>query len=589
MGKAVSMSHNELSSIEKQRHSAAHLLAMAVLEKYPHAKLGIGPTIENGFYYDFDLPESISAEVLPELEKIIKRLISEGLGFERSELGVAEATKYFDSQPYKVELIADLEKDDNTSVSLYKTGTFTDLCRGGHVDSTKEINPDGLKLMKVAGAYWRGDENRPMLQRIYGVLFETKEELEAYVKQLEEAELRDHKRLGKELDLFAFSDLVGAGLPLWTPKGAILRNLLDDYVWSLRKKKGYQKVEIPHITKKDLYEKSGHWHKFSEELFRIKTREGHEFAMKPMNCPHHTQIFARKPHSYREMPVRYANTTMCYRDEQTGELAGLSRVRAFAQDDAHVFCRTSQIKDEVNAIWDIVEQFYKTVGFSELTIRLSRRDPDQPEKYLGNPEDWNKAEDALREIITSHDKEYVDGVGEAAFYGPKIDFIARDAIGRQWQVATIQLDFNQPERFDLFCINEKGEEERVTMIHAAIMGSIDRFLSILIEHHAGAFPAWLSPVQVTIIPVSDKFNAYATEHVLEPLLGYGIRAELDDANESVGKKIRNATKQKVPYILVIGEKEIESGHVAVRSRDAGELGSLTIEQFIHDGSFILVD
>ncbi len=568
----------ELSLIERQRHSAAHLLAIAVLKLFPDAKLGIGPTIENGFYYDFDLSRPLAPDDLPKLEHIMKELIGQNLGFERSEMGVAEATQFFKDQYLKQELISNLEADGQTVVSLYRTGDFTDLCRGGHVDSTKEINPEGLKLTKIAGAYWRGDADRPMLQRIYGVLFETKEELDAYLTQLAEAEKRDHKKLGKELDLFTFSELVGPGLPLWTPKGTLLRNLLDDYVWSLRQAKGYQKVVIPHITKKELYEKSGHWAKFADELFLITTREGHQFAMKPMNCPHHTQIYASRARSYRDLPQRYAETTMCYRDEQTGELAGLSRVRAFTQDDAHVFCRKSQAKNEVNAIWEIVHQFYQAVGFGELEIRLSRRDPEQSQNYLGEPAMWDSAEKELKEIITSHDKTFIDGIGEAAFYGPKIDFMARDALGRQWQVATIQLDFNQPENFDLYCTNEKGEQERIVMIHAAIMGSIERFLSIFIEHTAGAFPTWLSPVQVALIPVSDKFNHFAEESIAKPLSTLGIRIELYDANESVGKKIRFATTQKIPYMVVIGEKEIESGQLAVRSRDEGELGNLSLEE-----------
>jgi threonyl-tRNA synthetase len=567
------------SNLDQKRHSAAHLLAMAVLEKYPDAKLGIGPTIENGFYYDFELPSSFSADDLILFEKQMKKLVQGKLGFDRSELSTDEATKRFEDQPFKVELIKDLAKEGNKSVSLYKTGEFTDLCRGGHVESTTEINPDGLKLMKTAGAYWRGDESRPMLQRIYGVLFDTKEELDAYLTQLDEAEKRDHKKLGKELDLFTFSDLVGPGLPLWTPKGTIIRNLLDDFVWQLRRAKGYQKVTIPHITKRDLYEKSGHWAKFADELFRIKTREGHEFAMKPMNCPHHAQIYASRQRSYRSLPERYTETTMVYRDEQTGELGGLSRVRSITQDDAHVFCRKSQIRDEANAIWDIVDTFYSRFGF-DLTVRFSRHDPDQFDKYLGTREIWREAEAELKAIIDSHNVEAVDGLGEAALYGPKIDFMGKDALGRLHQVATIQLDFNQPERFDLYCINEAGEQERIVMIHAAIMGSIERFMSILIEHYAGAFPTWLAPVQVSIIPVSDKFNHYATEHAYEPLLKAGIRVELNEDNESVGKKIRYATTQKIPYSVVIGEKEIESAKLAIRSRDDGELEPVTIEELI---------
>lgn len=570
-----------MSSMEAKRHSAAHLLAIAVLERYPTAKLGIGPVIENGFYYDFDLPDGFSADDLPNLEQRMRGLIKENLGFERQEMGAAEATKFFDGQPFKQEIIADLEKDGETNVSLYTTGSFTDLCRGGHVESTAEINPEGLTLLKTAGAYWRGDENRPMLQRIYGVLFETKEELDAYLKQLEEAEKRDHKRLGKELDLFTFSDLVGAGLPLWTPKGTLLRTLLDEYVWQLRHEKSYQRVTIPHLTKKDLYLKSGHWAKFADELFRITTREGHEFAMKPMNCPHHTQIYDSKQRSYRDLPQRYAETTMVYRDEQTGELGGLNRVRSITQDDAHVFCRYEQIDEEIAAIWDIVQTFYGTFGF-DLQVRLSRHDPEQLDKYLGTRETWEEAERRLKSVIEARGVEYIDGLGEAAMYGPKIDFLGRDALGRRHQVATIQLDFNQPEGFDLVCINEKGERERIVMIHAAIMGSIERFLAVIIEHYAGAFPTWLSPVQVQLIPVSDKFNHYVEEHVYLPLKEAGIRVELNTDNESVGKKIRAATTQKIPYILVIGEKEIEANTVSVRSRDKGELGALPFSQFLSD-------
>lgn len=569
----------ETTDIEKKRHSAAHLLAMAILDLFPDAKLGIGPTIENGFYYDFELLRGLTSNDLPKLEKKMKDLIKQDLGFQQDEISVAEAAKLFKGQPFKEELVQELADEEEITLSTYKTGNFIDLCKGGHVQSTKEINPEGLKLIKTAGAYWRGDENRPMLQRIYGVLFDTKKELDSYITVLEEAEKRDHKKLGKELDLFVFSDLVGGGLPLWTPKGTIVRNLLDDYVWQLRSPMGYEKVTIPHITKKDLYVKSGHWVKFANELFRIKTREGHEFAMKPMNCPHHAQIYAARPRSYRDLPQRYGETTMCYRDEQTGELQGLSRVRAFTQDDAHVFCRQNQVKDEVNAIWDIVNTFHSTFGFN-LQVRLSRYDPDKMKEYLGSETEWLQAEKQLKELVTKRGTKYIDGFGEAAFYGPKLDFLAKDTLGREWQLSTIQLDFNQPEGFDLHYINERGEKERVVMIHAAIMGSIERFLSILIEHYAGAFPTWLSPVQVHIVPVSDKYNHFATEHILNPLQTAGIRAELNDDNESVGKKIRFATTQKLPYMVVVGEKEIESSTLAVRSRDKGDLGTLSMGDFL---------
>lgn len=389
----------------------------------------------------------------------------------------------------------------------------------------------------------------------------------------------DHKRLGKELDLFVFSDLVGSGLPLWTPKGVILRDLLDDFVWDLRKKRGYEKVDIPHITKKALYETSGHWEKFKDDLFRIKTREGDEFALKPMNCPHHTQIYARRPWSYRELPQRYANSTVCYRDEQSGELNGLSRTRAFMQDDAHCFCREGQVKEEFLKVWDIIEEFYSAFGFPPKKIRLSFHDPKNPDAYLGDKERWTVAEKALADIAKEKGAQTVEGVGEAAFYGPKLDFMAEDAHGRLWQVATIQLDMNLPERFDLTCINEQGEKERIVMIHAAIMGSIERFLSVLIERLGGAFPLWLSPVQVKILPISDAHVAYA-HNIYTALTETGIRAELDDADETLGKKIRNAKTEKVPYLLVIGDKEIEHQNVTLESRDGGNQGALSLEALL---------
>lgn len=394
-----------------------------------------------------------------------------------------------------------------------------------------------------------------------------------------ENEEKDHKQLGRELDLFTFSDLVGPGLPLWTPKGTILRNLLDAFVWELRAKRGYERVEIPHITKKDLYETSGHWEKYKDDLFHVTTREGDEFALKPMNCPHHTQIYARKPWSYRELPQRYANTTMCYRDEQSGELNGLSRVRAFTQDDAHAFCRESQVKEEFVKIWDIIQEFYGAFGFNPKKIRLSFHDPEHPEKYLGDKARWKLAEDTLTEIAKEKGAETIDGVGEAAFYGPKLDFMAEDSHGRLWQVATIQLDMNMPENFDLTCVNEQGEKERIVMIHAAIMGSIERFLSVLIEYLQGSFPTWLAPVQVRVLPVSEKHVEEARKEV-DTLLAAGIRAELDGANESLGKKIRDGKTQKIPYLLVIGDKEVEAQTVSIDSRDQGKMNAMPITAFI---------
>ena len=565
------------TSLDHIRHSLAHLLAAAVLKKFPDAKLGIGPTIENGFYYDFLLPQPLTPADLKEFEKSMKKFIGGKLPFTGKEVTAAEAKKLFAHEQFKLELIDEFSKEDK-QLTVYSTGDiFMDLCRGGHVENTSEINPDAFKLDKIAGAYWRGDEKKPQLQRIYGLAFGTKQELDDYLKLLEEAKKRDHKKLGPELDLFTFSELVGPGLPLWTPKGTLVRNLLDDFVWQLRKKRGYVQVDIPHITKKDLYEKSGHWDKFKDELFKIETREGHIFAMKPMNCPHHTQIYNRRPWSYRELPQRYASTTKVYRDEQSGELASLSRVRAITQDDAHVFCRNSQVKDEIFKIWDIVSEFYGAFGF-ELSVRLSLHDPEHPEKYLGTPALWKKAEGELRDLVKERGVSAEEAPGEAALYGPKIDFMGKDALGRLHQVATIQLDMNQPERFDLTCVNEKGEKERIVMIHAAIMGSIERFLSVAIEHFAGAFPVWLAPVQVAVLPLSEKFLEYGVE-VFTGLDRAGIRAELLDANDSLGKRIREAQLMKIPYVLVVGEKEEQSNSVAVRSRK-GDEGAIETPKFL---------
>lgn len=565
------------ATLEHKRHTLAHLLAAAVMELYPDTKRTIGPAIDNGFYFDFEFSKPISEADFPALEKKMRELLPTWTSFVRTELNADEAKKEYPGNPYKHELIDEFTAD-GSKVSFYQSGQYSDLCRGGHVDNPAEgIAPDSFMLDRIAGAYWRGDEKNPMLTRIYGLAFDTKQELDEYVRMREEARARDHKKLGKELDLFTFSELVGGGLPLWTPRGTRLRNTLDEFVWELRRKNGYEKVEIPHITKKALYETSGHWEKFAGELFKITTREGHEFAMKPMNCPHHTQIFARKPHSYRDMPQRYANTTMVYRDEQSGELSGLSRVRAITQDDAHVFCREVQVKEEMLRIWNIITTFYGAAGFT-LAPRLSLHDPAHMENYLGTEETWNKAEQALRELVKEQGVTATEALGEAAFYGPKIDFLAKDSLGREWQVATIQLDMNLPERFDLTCINERGEKERIVMIHAAIMGSIERYLSVLIEHYAGAFPLWLAPVQVQVLPVSEKHHTYANE-VLERLRSAHLRAELL-ADESLGKRIRQTKLEKVPYFIVIGDKEVESGTVTVEGRTES-FGSKPIDEAVH--------
>lgn len=566
--------------IDNTRHTLAHVLAQAVLEAYPHAKPTIGPAVDDGFYYDFDFSggPAPSETDLADLQKAMRKNLKKWSSWEREEVSADQARTTFAENEYKKELIDELERD-SVPITLYTCGSFTDLCRGGHAENpAEEIDPKSFKLHAVAGAYWRGDENNPMLTRIYGYAFEDAAALDAHLTMLEEAKKRDHRKLGKELDLFTFSDLVGPGLPLWTPRGTIVRRELDTFVQTLRAKHGYENVTIPHFTKKALYETSGHWEKFGDELFRVTTREGKEFAVKPMNCPHHTQIFARRPHSYREMPKRYAETTMVYRDEQSGELGGLTRVLSITQDDSHVFARRSQMKDEYFKIWDIVDSFYGQFGFT-MRVRLSFHEPTEQEKYLGTPEIWTEAENALREIAQERDAEYFEAPGEAAMYGPKLDFMARDAIGREHQVATIQLDLNLPERFDLSCVNESGEKERIVMIHCAIMGSIERFSAVLIEHLAGNFPTWLAPEQVRVIPVADAHSEYA-HSILSQLKDAGIRAHLEDADESLGKRIRAAKVAKVPYFLVLGDAEIEASTVMVESRDNDTVGSMSVSDFI---------
>lgn len=585
------------------RHSLAHIMATAIQELYPEVKFGIGPVVENGFYYDVDLQNPITLEDLSIIEHKMNEIIKINYVFEHSTMNLSKAINFFTerNQTYKVALLNDLREHGTTvakeidrsqlgveegskinEVGIYTDGPFTDLCRGPHVESTGQVG--AFKLMRVSGAYWRGDEKNAQLQRIYGVGFTTKLELQTYLELQREAEKRDHRRLGKELDLFIFSDLVGPGLPLFTPRGTIIREQLNNYVQELRQTigGGYQQVTVPHITKKALYEKSGHWAKFSDSLFKITTREGHEFAMKPMNCPHHAQIFASQARSYRDLPIRYRETTMVYRDEQSGELSGLSRVRAITQDDAHVFCRLPQVEEEIGKIWDIINALNGTFGI-ELKVRLSRHDPANMSNYIGDAAMWKRAEDQLKAVIDSKGVEYLDGLGEAAFYGPKIDFMGRDALGREFQAGTIQLDFGQPENFDLTCNNESGDRERIVMIHAAIMGSIERFMVLVIENTAGAFPAWLAPEQVRLAPINetDAILDY-TEKLRAELGAKGLRVGVDSAPESVGKKIRAAGLAKVPYTLVIGEKERETGMLSPRLRTGhGEFdGTLSVEEFI---------
>jgi threonyl-tRNA synthetase len=572
---------DSLSPLAKKRHSLAHVLLMAVKRHYPHALPTIGPVIENGFYYDFDFGTETKPgqEDLAKIEKTMEEIIAENLPFRHEEVTASQARELFSENPYKKELIDNLEKEGST-ITIYYTGDdFFDLCIGGHTTTTGDIKSKSFGLEKIAGAYWRGDERNAMLTRIYGLAFDTKEDLEAYVTQQEEAKKRDHRILGKQLKLFTFSELVGPGLPLWTPRGTIIREALNDYVWSLRRAQGYQKVTIPHITKSNLYEKSGHWAKYAEDLFKINTRDGHLFAMKPMNCPHHAQIYASELRSYRELPLRFCETTMVYRDEQSGELSGLQRVLSITQDDAHVFCRESQLKEEMGRVWQIIEAFYGTFGFS-LTPRFSRRDPALPEKYLGSDEGWNKAEGAIKDLIEAKSNDnWIDGIGEAAFYGPKIDFMAKDSIGRTWQVATIQVDFVQPKNLELEFVNDEGKRETPAMIHCAVMGSIERFMSTFIEHTGGNFPLWLSPSQIAILPIADAHKEYAGS-IRDGLLACDIRAELDDAKEGLGKKIKAARDMKTPYWAVIGDSEMANGTVTLEHRTEGKIGEMKLEDLI---------
>lgn len=572
--KTLLLANMEKENIYKIRHSLSHLLAGAVWSFYPDAKLAIGPAVDNGFYYDFDFSAPISDKDLGKIEQKMRELIKKWDKFEKKEISADEARKLFVDQPYKLELVEEIVKAGEKP-SIYISGDFTDLCAGPHVSDTKEIPKDSFKLERVAGAYWKGDEKNKMLTRIYGLAFESKEALVTYELQQEEARKRDHRKIGKELKLFTLSDLVGAGLPLLQPNGMIIREAIEDYLWELNKAKGCQRVWTPHITKKGLYETSGHAAKFGEELFRVKGGE-EDFFMKPMNCPHHMQIFCDNQFSYRDMPVRYFEPATVYRYEKAGQLSGLARVRAITQDDGHLFCRVSQINQEVSTIVDIIKKFYTTMNLmQDYWVRLSVRGNDKS-KYLGGDEVWEKAEIALEEAAKNNKLNYKRVEGEAAFYGPKLDFMFHDAIGREWQLATIQCDFNLPERFDLTFTNEKGEKERPVVIHRAISGSLERFMAIVIEHYAGNFPVWLSPIQVKIIPVRENHNEYAKK-VADELKTLGVRVELDDTDEGMGKKIRAGKVNKVPYMLVLGDKEIESGELTLEIRDGTTQTKITLE------------
>jgi len=559
-------------------HSSAHLMAEAIETLYPGVKFGIGPDIENGFYYDIDFGEySISEKDFPKIEQKMQELARQKQTFVRKEVSKKEALDYFTKKgdEYKLELINDLE---DGQITFYETGSFTDLCRGPHLPDTSSIK--AIKLLKIAGAYWRGDESRKQLTRIYGITFPKKKELTEYLELLEEAKKRDHRVLGKQMELFAFSDAVGQGLPLWLPKGAQLRELLEQYLKKVQRAAGYEPVITPHIGNVNLYKTSGHYQKYGEESFRPITtpQEGEEFFLKPMNCPHHCEIYKVTPHSYRDLPVRFAEFGTVYRYEQSGELHGLTRVRGFTQDDAHIFCTPDQIKSEFNGVIDIIMRIFKALSFDNFITQISLRDPNTPEKYIGSDENWEKAERAIMEVAEERGLDAKVEYGEAAFYGPKMDFMVRDAIGRKWQLGTIQVDYNLPERFDLTYIGADNEKHRPVMIHRAPFGSMERFVAVLIEHCAGNFPLWLTPDQAIILPISEKYQDYA-EKVLTLLKNSEIRALIDGRSEKTGRKIRDAEMKKIPYMLIVGEKEESEGTVSVRKHGGEDLGTYSIEDF----------
>jgi threonyl-tRNA synthetase len=560
-------------------HSSAHLMAEALEHFYPGIKLAIGPPIKNGFYYDVDFMDyTFTEKDLEKVEQKMRELAKQKNPYLKKEISKTEAIEYFKEKedPYKLELLEGLNDGD---ITFYTQGEFTDLCRGPHIPHTGHIK--AIKLTSIAGAYWRGDEKNKQLTRIYGITFPKNKELQEYLEKLELARQRDHRKLGKELELFTFSQRVGQGLPLWLPKGAALRERLENFLKKVQKNAGYDQVITPHIGNKELYVTSGHYAKYGEDSFQpIHTPdENEEFLLKPMNCPHHCEIYKAKPHSYKELPVRYAEFGTVYRYEQSGELHGLTRVRGFTQDDAHIFCMPEQVKSEFQSVIDIVLYIFKTLKFDNFTAQISLRDPEDKDKYIGSDENWEKAENAIQEAVAENGLKTVIEYGEAAFYGPKLDFMVEDAIGREWQLGTIQVDYNLPERFELEYVGSDNQKHRPVMIHRAPFGSMERFVAVLLEHCAGDFPLWLSSEQYAILPISEKFNDYA-QKVSKVLNNYDIRGFVDDRNEKIGKKIREAEMGKTPFMLIVGEKEFESEQIAVRQRGKGDLGAMKVENFV---------
>ena len=577
----------EESELYRIRHSTAHIMAQAVMEMFPgEAKIAIGPPIEDGFYYDFDLPRPLTPEDLESVEARMVEIIAGDFEFQREVLSAEDAQERFADQPYKIELIEGLEAggmdeygepiEEKPEISIYTHDIFTDLCRGPHVESTKKINPKAVKLLNVAGAYWRGDEKRPMLQRIYGTAWASAEELDQYLWKLEEAKKRDHRRLGKELDLYSVSDEIGPGLILWHPKGGMVRKLAEDYAHEEHERGGYEFVYSPHIGKAQLWETSGHLDWYQEGMYAPLDIEGQQYYLKPMNCPFHVQIFKSRTRSYRDLPLRYAEWGTVYRYERSGVLHGLLRVRGFTQDDAHLFCRPDQMPEEIDRVLDFSLNILRAFGFENFQAYLSTRNP---EKAAGRPEDWEAPTEALRNSLERVGVPYEIDEGEAVFYGPKIDLKLNDALGREWQLSTIQFDFILPERFDMAYIGEDGQEHRPYMIHRALFGSMERFMGVLIEHFAGAFPVWLAPIQATLIPIADRHFEYA-EKVAAQLREAGVRVDVDQRSERMNAKIRDAQLQKIPYMLVVGDREAEAEQVAVRLRSGEDLGALSVETFL---------
>lgn len=558
----------------RMRHSAAHIMAEAVLEMFPEAQFAIGPPIDNGFYYDFLLPRALTPEDLPDIEARMRARMKSDVPFEYSEMSRQEALAHFADQPFKVELIEGIADE---KVSLYRQGAFLDLCEGPHVERTSQVPP--FKLVSTAGAYWRGDEKRPMLQRIYGLLFETQEELDDYLARMEEAAKRDHRKLGRELELYASDELIGQGLPMWLPKGATIRRLLEDYILKQEREAGYQHVYTPDVGKVELYKTSGHWEHYRDSMFPPMQLEHEELVLRPMLCPHHILVYRQTLHSYRELPIRIAETGKMWRYEKSGVVGGLSRVRAMVLNDTHIFCRPDQIQEEIHGVLRLVERAFATLGITDYTYRLSLGDAANTEKYVQDEELWRVAEAELREVLDEAGVEYYAAPGEAAFYGPKIDIQIRDVLGREETISTVQVDRHLPKQFDLEYVAEDGSRQRPVMIHRGVIGTLERMVAYLIELYAGAFPTWLAPVQAMVIPIADRHLDYAHE-VLGELRAAGFRAEVDSRSERMNNKIRNAQLQKIPYMLVAGDREAEARAVAVRTRAGEDLGSMPVFQFV---------